>query len=123
MPGQPDQFPYIDIWQTLAAHPPLLKKCFKDSCKIMMTRSTNTGALNKKKRKRKKASPQYSRCSSARRNGEKLSKQLLIGLRVMAPKGEMMCEPMPRQLFQKLNLHGTQMKQKAKTIYIDIKRL
>jgi hypothetical protein len=41
----------------------------------------------------------------------------------MAPKGEMMCEPMPRQLFQKLNLHGTQMKQKAKTIYIDIKRL
>jgi hypothetical protein len=24
MPGHPDQFPYIDIWQTLAAHPPSL---------------------------------------------------------------------------------------------------
>jgi hypothetical protein len=43
-PGHLDQFPYIDIWQTLAAHPPLwLKRCFKDNCKIMITRATNTG--------------------------------------------------------------------------------
>jgi hypothetical protein len=35
----------------------------------------------------------------------------------------MMNEPMARQLFQKPNLHGTQMKQKAKTIYTDIERL
>jgi hypothetical protein len=30
---------------------------------------------------------------------------------------------MLRQLFQKLNLHRTQMKQKAETIYINIERL
>jgi hypothetical protein len=56
-PGHPDQFPYIDIWQILAAHPPpWLKKCFKDNCKIMMARATNTGTI-KRKKKRKKAPP------------------------------------------------------------------
>jgi hypothetical protein len=48
LPGHPDQFPYIDIWQTLAAHPPWLKKCFKDNYKNMMTRATNTGTLKRK---------------------------------------------------------------------------
>jgi hypothetical protein len=48
-PGHPDQFPYIHIWQTLTAHPPWLKKCFKDSYKIVLSRSTNTPTLKKKK--------------------------------------------------------------------------
>jgi hypothetical protein len=37
--------------------------------------------------------------------------------------GEMLYKPMPRRLFQKLNLHGTQIKQMAKTTYTDIERL
>jgi hypothetical protein len=44
MPGHLDQFPYINIWQILVAHPPSwLKRCFEDNCKIMITRATNTG--------------------------------------------------------------------------------
>jgi hypothetical protein len=55
--GHPDQFPYIDIWQRLAAHPPpCLKKCFEDNCKIMMARTTNTGTI-KRNEKREKAPP------------------------------------------------------------------
>jgi hypothetical protein len=57
LPGHPDQFPYIDIWQTLAAHPPWLKKCFKDSCKMMMARATNAGTLKRKKKKEKRLPP------------------------------------------------------------------
>jgi hypothetical protein len=54
LPGHPDQFPYTDIWQTLAAHPPpWLKKCFEDNCKIMMARETNTGSLKRKEKKEK----------------------------------------------------------------------
>jgi hypothetical protein len=86
-----------------------------------MTRATNTGTL-KRKEKRKRLLPQCSRCSSAQRNGDKSFRQPFIGLRLMPPMGQMMCEPMPRQLFQKPNLHGTQIKQKAKTIYIDKQR-
>jgi hypothetical protein len=56
MSGHPDQFPYIDIWQTLAAHPPWLKKCFEDSCKIMVARAPNTGTV-KRKKIRKRAPP------------------------------------------------------------------
>jgi hypothetical protein len=44
-PGRPDQFSCIDIWQTLAAHPSWLKKCFKDNFKIIMARVTNTPLL------------------------------------------------------------------------------
>jgi hypothetical protein len=51
-PGHPEEFPYIDIWQTLAAYPPpWLKKCFEDNCKIMMARATN---IKKKKKEREK---------------------------------------------------------------------
>jgi hypothetical protein len=34
----------------------------------------------------------------------------------------MMCEPMPRQIFQKPSLHGNQMKQKAETTYTGTER-
>jgi hypothetical protein len=58
IPDHPDQlFPYIDIWQTLVAHPSWLKKCFKDSCKIMMVSATNTGTLKKWKREKKRLLP------------------------------------------------------------------
>jgi hypothetical protein len=57
-PGHPDQFPYIDIWQTLTAHPPpWLKKCFKDYCKIIMARATNTGPIKRKKKGEKSPLP------------------------------------------------------------------
>jgi hypothetical protein len=84
-----------------------------------MARAINTETL-----KKKRLFPQCSRCSSAWRNGDKLPKQTYIGLRLMPPPpmGQMMYKPMPRRLFQKLNLHGTQIKQKTKTTYIDIKR-
>jgi hypothetical protein len=53
-PGHPEYFPYIDIWQTLVAHPPpWLKKCFEDSCKIMMARTTNMGLLKERKREKR----------------------------------------------------------------------
>jgi hypothetical protein len=77
----------------------------------------------KKEREREKAPPPVLQMLSAWRNGGKSSRQPYIGLRLMSPMGKMMYEPVPRQLFQKLNLHGTQMKQKAETIYIDIERL
>jgi hypothetical protein len=74
--------------------------------------------------KKENAPPGCSRCSSAQRNGDELPKQPYIGLRLMPhPVGQMMYKPMLRRLFQKLNLHGTQIKQKAKTTYIAIKRL
>jgi hypothetical protein len=44
-------------------------------------------------------------------------------LEAHVPNGTNVCEPMPRQLFQKLNLHGTQIKQMAKTTYTDRERL
>jgi hypothetical protein len=50
-PGHPDQFPYLDIWQTLAAHPPpWLKKGFEDNYKIIMARATNNGTLKRKEK-------------------------------------------------------------------------
>jgi hypothetical protein len=53
-PGHPDQFPYIDIWQTLVDHlPPWLKKCFEDNYKIMMARETIPGTLKRKEKKEK----------------------------------------------------------------------
>jgi hypothetical protein len=37
-----------NICQTLAAHPPSwLKKCFKENCKFMMARATNTGTIKR----------------------------------------------------------------------------
>jgi hypothetical protein len=52
MRGHLDKFPYIDIWQTLATHPPpWLRKGFEDNCKIMMTRATNTETLKAKEMK------------------------------------------------------------------------
>jgi hypothetical protein len=52
IPGHPDQFPSIDIWQTLAAHPPpWLKRCFEDNCKIIIARTTNTETIKEKEKK------------------------------------------------------------------------
>jgi hypothetical protein len=86
-----------------------------------MSRSTNTETLKKKKR----LLPQCSRRSSTWKNGEAVPKQPCVGLRLMPLPHNRTHDvwPMPRRLFQKLNLHGTQMKQKAKTTYIDIKGL
>jgi hypothetical protein len=51
MRGHLDKFPYIDIWQTLAAHPPpWLKKGFEDNYKIIMARATNNGTLKRKEK-------------------------------------------------------------------------
>jgi hypothetical protein len=47
-PGHPDQFPYINIWQTLAAHLGL-KRCFEDNCRILMTETMTTGSVKRKK--------------------------------------------------------------------------
>jgi hypothetical protein len=63
----------------------------------MMTRATNTGTLKKEGKEEKRLLLQRSKCSSAWRNGDKSSKQPYIGLKLMPPVGEMMCEPMPRQ--------------------------
>jgi hypothetical protein len=98
-PGHPEEFPYIDIWQTLAAYPPpWLKKCFEDNCKIMMARATN---IKKKKRERERTGllSQCSKCSSVWRNGDKSSREPYTGLRLTLPMGQMMYKPMPKTAF------------------------
>jgi hypothetical protein len=49
-PGHPNQLLYIDLWQSLAAHPlPWLKKCFEDNCKIRMAKTMIPGTVEKRK--------------------------------------------------------------------------
>jgi hypothetical protein len=53
LPGYYNQFPYMDIWQSLVAHlPPWLKKCFEDNCKILMARAINTGNIRRKEKRK-----------------------------------------------------------------------
>jgi hypothetical protein len=51
--GHLDQFPYINIWKSLAAHPlPWLKKYFDNNCKILMAKTMTTGTAKRKRKKR-----------------------------------------------------------------------
>jgi hypothetical protein len=101
-PGHPDQFLYIDIWQTLAAHPPWLKKCFEDNCKIMMVRETDTGTI-KRNKKRKMAPPLMLQRLPSMEEWQQVVQAALHWFEAHDPNGRMMCKPMPRQLFQKMN--------------------
>jgi hypothetical protein len=87
----------------------------------MMARATNTGIL-KRKEERKKALPVLQMLLS-REEWRQVAQAALHWFEAHKPMGQMVCKSMPRQIFQKLSLHGTQIRQKAETTYTNIKRL
>jgi hypothetical protein len=87
----------------------------------MMAWATNAGTIKGKEKREKAPSPLLQMLLSME-EWRQVIQAPYIGFKHTPPMRQMMCEPVPRQLFQKLNLHGTQMKQKAETIYTDIER-